>query len=130
MLRHIELRLADLGRAAPQWGWLLERLGCEPYQNRPAGRSWRMGETHVVIEQSPALRPATAHDRMRPGLNHLAFHVRGGRAELDALVEAAPRHGWTSMFPERYPHAGGPDHCAACLENGDGFEAGLVAGGI
>ncbi|MDV9173961.1 VOC family protein [Streptomyces sp. W16] len=130
MLHHVELWVADLGRAAPQWEWLLERLGCEPYQNWPAGRSWRMGETYVVIEQSPALRPATAHDRMRPGLNHLAFHVRGGRAELDALVEEGPRHGWTSMFPDRYPHAGGPDHCAAYLENADGFEVELVVGGM
>ncbi|WP_427920164.1 VOC family protein [Streptomyces sp. cg40] len=126
LLHHVELWVADLERAAPQWGWLLERLGCEPYQNWPAGRSWRTGETYVVIEQSPALRPATGHDRMRPGLNHLAFHVRGGRAELDALVAAAPGHGWIPMFTERYPHAGGPDHCAAYLENGDGFEVELV----
>jgi len=30
----------------------------------------------------------------------------------------------------RYPHAGGPDHCAAYLENEDGFEVELVAGGM
>jgi len=91
LLHHVELWVADLGRAAPQWGWLLERLGCEPYRNWPAGRSWRTGETYVVVEQSPALRPDTAHDR--------------------------------------YPHAGGPDHCAAYLENEDGFEVELVVGG-
>ncbi|XUL90837.1 VOC family protein [Streptomyces galilaeus] len=130
LLHHVELWVTDLERAAAQWGWLLERLGCEPYQHWPAGRSWRMGETYVVIERSPALRPAVGHDRMRPGLNHLAFHVRGGRAELDALVAAAPRYGWIPMFPERYPHAGGPDHCAAYLENEDGFEVELVVGGM
>lgn len=130
MLHHVELWVADLERAARSWGWLLRRLGYEPYQDWPAGRSWRMAGTYLVIEQSPALRPGTGHDRMRPGLNHLAFHVGGGRAELDALVEAAPDHGWTLMFPDRHPHAGGPDHCAAYLENEDGFEVELVSDGI
>jgi hypothetical protein len=31
------------------------------------------------------------------------------------------------MFPDRHPHAGGPDHYAAYLENTDGFEVELVA---
>jgi hypothetical protein len=92
--------VADLERAAPSWGWLVRRLGYEPYRNWPAGRSRLMSETYLVIEQSAGLRPGTGHDRMRPGLNHLAFHVGGGRAEPDALVEAAPDHGWTLMLPE------------------------------
>jgi hypothetical protein len=33
------------------------------------------------------------------------------------------------MFADQYPHAGGPDHYAAYLENVDGFEAELVAPG-
>ncbi|MGW0835331.1 VOC family protein [Streptomyces prunicolor] len=127
MLHHVELWVADLERSAASWGWLLERLGYEPYQDWPAGRSWRMAETYLVIERSPALRPDTAHDRMRPGLNHLAFHVDGGRAELDALVGAAAAHGWTPLFADRYPHAGGPEHCAAYMENEEGFEVELVA---
>lgn len=130
MLHHVELWVADLERSDASWGWLLERLGYAPYQHWAAGRSWRMAETYLVIEQSPALRPETAHDRMRPGLNHLAFSVRGGRAELDALVEAAPKHGWAPLFPDRYPYAGGPDHCAAYLENEEGFEVELVVGGF
>jgi hypothetical protein len=31
------------------------------------------------------------------------------------------------LFPDRHPHAGGPDHYAAYLENTDGFEVELVA---
>lgn len=124
MLHHIELWVPDLGRAVRSWGWLLERLGYTPYQDWPDGRSWRSGETYLVFEQSPALT-GTRHDRMRPGLNHLALHVPS-RAELDALVEEASAFGWTLLFPERHPHAGGPGHCAAYLENTDGFEVELV----
>ena len=73
-LHHVELWLPDLGRAVREWGWLLGRLGYESFQDWPDGRSWRLGHTYVVVEQSPALT-AAEHDRLRPGLNHLAFHA-------------------------------------------------------
>ncbi|MEV0488121.1 VOC family protein [Streptomyces sp. NPDC050508] len=89
MLHHVELWVPNLGRAVTSWGWLLESLGYEPHQNWAAGRSWRMGRTYIVVEESPALRGnGHGHDRMLPGLNHLAFHVPGDRTELDALVAA------------------------------------------
>ncbi|MEU9379513.1 VOC family protein [Streptomyces sp. NPDC048279] len=127
MLHHIELWVADLDRAAESWGWLLGRLGWAPYQDWPAGRSWRHGSTYLVIERSPALRGADAgHDRMRPGLNHLAFHA-ADRATVDALATEAPAHGWSLLFTDRHPYAGGPGHYAAYLENEAGFEVELVA---
>ncbi|MEH0418762.1 VOC family protein [Streptomyces sp. B21-083] len=127
MFHHIELWVPDLNRAITSWGWLLERLGCVPYQSWPRGSSWRYGDTYLVVEQSPALH-GDHHDRMRPGLNHLAFHAPS-RPALDALVTEAPAHGWTLLFPDRHPYAGGAEHYAAYLENEDGFEVELVAGG-
>src|SRR5690606_17519334 len=124
-LHHVELWVPDLARAVRSWGWLLTELGYVPHQEWDAGRSWHLGPTHLVVAQSPALT-ATAHDRRRPGLNHLAFHV-GPRARLDALVAAAPEHGWRLLFADRHPYAGGLDHEAAYLEDADGFEAELVA---
>jgi hypothetical protein len=115
----------DLVRAVRSWGWLLTELGYTPFQEWPAGRSWRSGPTYLVFEQSPVLSAAD-HDRHRPGLNHLAFHA-GGRDAVDALAASAPAHGWTLLFPERHPYAGGPSHYAAYIENEDGFEAELVA---
>jgi catechol 2,3-dioxygenase-like lactoylglutathione lyase family enzyme len=123
-LHHVEIWVPDLRRATDEWGWLLGRLGHLPYQDWPDGKSWRLGPTYLVFEQSPALT-ASGHDRCRPGLNHLAFHVRD-RATVDALVREAPEHGWTLLFPDRHPYAGGPGHYAAYLENTDGFEAELV----
>jgi hypothetical protein len=69
------------------------------------------------------------HDRLRPGLNHLAFHA-GPRAHVDQLTAQAPEHGWTLLFPDRHPHAGGPAHYAAYLTNTDGYEVELVAGDL
>jgi catechol 2,3-dioxygenase-like lactoylglutathione lyase family enzyme len=124
-LHHVELWVPQLSRAISEWGWLLGELGYSPFQDWEDGRSWRMGATYIVVEQSPALS-ATEHDRLRPGLNHLAFHA-GTRGDVDALALASPEHGWTLLFPEAHPHAGGPEHYAAYLANTDLFEVELIA---
>ncbi len=115
----------NLDRASATWGWLLGELGYDLFQDWPGGKSWRSGSTYIVFEQSPA-RTAIRHDRCRPGLNHLAFHVES-RALADALAVAAAGHGWRLMFAEQHPFAGGKGHYAAYLENVDGYEAELVA---
>ncbi len=128
VLHHIELWVPDLTRAVASWGWLLPRLGAQPYQTWEHGRSWRWGAddgVYVVVEQSPAL-VGNRHERRSPGLNHLAFRA-GPAADLDALVAEAPSHGWRLLFAERHPFAGGPDHRAAFLEDADGYEVELVA---
>ncbi len=124
-MHHVELWVPDLERAIAEWGWLLGRLGYERFQDWRHGRSWRLGGTYLVVEQSPAMA-AAGHDRLRPGLNHLAFHA-GSRAHVDKLAGEAPAHGWTLLFPGRHPFAGGPGHYAAYLANTDAFEAELVA---
>ncbi|MCB5274529.1 hypothetical protein BJG92_02065 [Arthrobacter sp. SO5] len=124
-LHHVELWVPQLGRARAEWGWLLTRLGYQLYQDWPDGCSWRRGPTYIVVEESPALS-SRVHQRTAPGLNHLAFSA-GSRQHVAELAADAAAHGWTELFPESYPHAGGPDHFAAYLVNSDGFEAELIA---
>ncbi|WP_112141490.1 VOC family protein [Glycomyces dulcitolivorans] len=124
-LHHVELWVPDLGRAVESFGWLLESLGYERFQDWEAGRSWRFGPTYVVVEESSAMS-GRRHDRLAPGLNHLAFHVSDDR-EVERLAVEGARHGWALMFTDRHPFAGGPEHYAAYLENADGFEVELVA---
>jgi catechol 2,3-dioxygenase-like lactoylglutathione lyase family enzyme len=124
-LHHVELWVPDLDRAFASLGWLLEALGYALFQSWDGGRSWQLGPTYLVIEQSPALT-AEQHDRCRPGLNHLAFHVEDA-ATVEELTANAAAHGWHLMFPEQHPYAGGAQHYAAYLENDDGFEVELVA---
>lgn len=123
-LHHVELWVPDLKRATVSWGWLLEQLGYSLFQEFKAGRSWRLGHTYIVVEQSPAMS-APEHDRLRPGLNHLCFHAESTDL-IDSLVMQAPEHGWVLMFPDRHPYAGGENHYAAYLEDLDGFEVELV----
>jgi catechol 2,3-dioxygenase-like lactoylglutathione lyase family enzyme len=126
LLHHVEFWVPDLARAERSWGWLLTALGAAPFQSWPHGRSWRKGGVYVVVEQSPDL-VGDRHERRGPGLNHLAFHA-GTAEQLDALVAEAPAHGWTLLFPDRHPFAGGPEHRAAYLADEDGYEVELVAG--
>jgi catechol 2,3-dioxygenase-like lactoylglutathione lyase family enzyme len=124
-LHHIELWVPDLERACAQWGWLLGELGYVPFQDWPGGRSWRRHGCYLVVEQSPAMI-GREHDRLRPGLNHLAFQA-GSRPRVDELTAAAAGYGWSLLFTDTHPHAGGPDHYAAYLGNSDGYEVELVA---
>ncbi len=123
-LHHIELWVPSLSRSEVSWGWLLAELGYRLDSEWPEGKSWRAGDTYIVLEQSPA-RIVVRHDRLRPGLNHLAFHV-ASREEVDQFAEKGPEHGWRLLFSDRHPHAGGPDHYAAYLEDRDGYEVELV----
>ena len=125
-LHHVELWVPDLQGSVAPWGWLLGELGWTPFQDWPGGRSWRHADTYLVLEQSPALTGGV-HDRLAPGLNHLAFTV-SGTAEVDRLTKDAQEHGWSLMFADRHPHAGGPESYAGYLEDNWGYEVELCAG--
>jgi len=51
----------------------------------------------------------------------------GPREQVDKLAAEAPEHGWTLLFPDRHPHAGGPGHYAAYLTSTDAYEVELAA---
>ena len=72
--------------------------------------------------------PGADRNRKAPGLNHLAFSA-GTRADVDAIAAEGLSHGWAELFPDKYPHAGGPAHFAAYLVNADGYEVELIAAG-
>lgn len=125
-LHHLELWVGDWNVAGRQWGWLLGRLGYVCAQQWRDGQSWRHpGAGYVVLEAGPD-RVLATHDRLRPGMNHVAFWV-GTREEMEELATEAQSHGWRLLFADTHPFSGGPEHCAAYLENGEGFEVELVA---
>lgn len=124
-LHHVELWVPDLARAEASLGWLLTELGWQPNQRWSDGMSWQRGHVYLVVEASPA-RASDRHDRLQPGLNHLALHA-GTPARVDELTEAAVARGWRLLFADRHPHAGGDHQHAAYLENPDGYEVELVA---
>lgn len=124
-IHHVEIWIADLDAVAESWDWLFTTLGMESTGEWPDGRTWEAGTAYVTLTMSPNLS-ATGHDRRRAGMNHLALWG-GSPAEVDAVMAAAPSHGWQPLYHDRYPHAGGPDHYAGWLENAEGFKVEIVA---
>ena len=124
-IHHTEIWVRDFPAAEASLGWMLERLGYQRADSWNSGAKWQGADGYVVIEAGPDVLDA-AHERRRPGVNHLAF-AAGKRANVDLLVRRAASHGWTLLFADRHPHAGGQNHYAAYLENAEGFEVELVA---
>jgi catechol 2,3-dioxygenase-like lactoylglutathione lyase family enzyme len=124
-IHHLQLWVPDLRRAERSWGWLLGELGYELVRSWDHGRLWRNGATGIVIEASPDMVPGMLYSRLRPGLNHIAFHV-SDTDELNRLVESAAGHGWTALaVDEKHPVTGRT--IIAYLEDDDGFEVELIA---
>lgn len=132
-LHHVELWVSDPGPAGAEWEWLLGEVGWiadEPAAGLPAdeaasGRSWSHPDgTYFFLESGPDVTEEP-HDRMRPGVNHLALTVES-RELLDRIRSASTEHGWHELFADRYPHAGGEQHTALYLENSEGFEVEIV----
>lgn len=126
-LHHLEIRVSDLERATATLGWMFESLGFVRDQEWPGGASWHGAGEYLVLESGPDVM-GTVHERRGPGVNHLVFRA-GSPEEVEALTRASVERGFTLMFAELHPHAGGPEHYAAYLHNADGFEIELVADG-
>lgn len=122
-LHHVEVWIAD--PRSESWTWLLDALGWQRTGEWPEGCTWEAEGAYLTLTTSPNLSPEP-HDRRRPGVNHLAF-CGGSPSDVDAVMAAASAHGWTPLYDDRYPHAGGPDHHAGWLEDGDGFKVEVVA---
>lgn len=121
-IHHFDLWVSDPDTAADEWAWLFGELGWEADDSH---RSWCHPDgTYAFLERSADLVDE-GHDRLRPGINHLAFTVES-RALLDRMRAESSAHDWHEMFADRYPHAGGDDHVALYLENSEGFEVEVV----
>ncbi len=127
MLHHLELWVTELDPSIASLGWLLTRMGYRQSARWSDGISYQHGDFYIVLESGPDLQ-AGAHERRRPGLNHLAFRLES-RDLVDAVTAEALSHGFKLMFADKHPHAGGEQHYASYLEDAAGFEVELVAAG-
>ena len=121
-VHHLDLWVSDPDTARGEWGWLLGELGWtydDVCWQHPDG-------TYVFLERS-ADQVDEPHDRMRPGVNHVALTCES-RALLDRMRAESTEHGWHELFADRYPHAGGDQHTALYLESSEGFEVEVVVG--
>ncbi|MFB1081670.1 VOC family protein [Jeotgalibacillus sp. JSM ZJ347] len=126
MLHHVELYVSDLKKSTEFWGWLLEELGYELYQEWESGRSWKYGETYLVFVQTEDAYLDVPYHRKRTGLNHLAFHA-DSREHVDELTEQLKAKGVRVLYEDRHPFAGGEDYYAVFMEDPDRIKVEIVA---
>jgi len=125
-LHHLDLWVNDLATARGEWEWLLGELGWAVDLEEEQSASWRHDDGTYFFLQGVVEETGPDHDRLLPGVNHLALTIEN-RAALDRLRSASSEHGWHELFADRYPHAGGDEHTALYLENSEGFEVEIVA---
>jgi len=125
-IHHLELYVRDLKASKAFWEPFLARLGYRRHQAWEGGVSFFLDPTYLVlVEVEPRYRAAGYH-RKRIGLNHLAFHAES-RAQVDALTRWVVASGYTLLYPDRHPYAGGPDHYALFCEDPDRIKVEVVA---
>ncbi|MBK7271690.1 MAG: hypothetical protein IPI13_00440 [Actinomycetales bacterium] len=117
-LHHVEVWVGDLVAARASWGWLLGELGWVFGDDWGHGAAWELGPVYLVMESGPDVA-AGGHDRRRPGVSHWPSTRDPGPGRCHR--RAAEGHGWELLFADpAAPHAGGPDHSAAYLQDGQG----------
>lgn len=126
-VHHLDVWVQDLAVARGEWGWLLGELEWAADLDGEDGSSWQHDDGTYVFLQAVPEDTGEAHDRMRPGVNHLALTV-ADRTGLDRLRAESSEHGWHELFADRYPHAGGDEHLALYVESSEGFEVEVVVG--
>lgn len=126
LLHHVELNVADLARSTQFWGWFLTELGYEPYQKWEQGCSWKLGETYIVLVQTPEKYLDVPYHRSRVGLNHLAFHA-SSKEQVDDITLQARSKGYRILYEDKHPFAGGEHYYALFFEDPDRIKVELVA---
>ncbi|PPQ49369.1 hypothetical protein C5G87_08390 [Paenibacillus peoriae] len=126
LIHHIEIYVSDLKNSVEFWGWLLEELGYEPFQEWESGQSWKIGETYIVFVQTDEKFMDIPYHRCRIGLNHLAFHA-SSRQQVDDMTRKLKEKGVKILYTDKHPFAGGIKHYAVYFEDPDRIKVELVA---
>lgn len=126
LIHHVELYVSDLEQSLAFWGWFLEDLGYQVFQEWDTGQSYKLGETYIVFVQTDEQFLDVPYHRKRVGLNHLAFHAES-RDQVDAITTKLLDNGVTILYPEKHPFAGGDEHYAVYVEDPDRIKVELVA---
>lgn len=126
LIHHIEIYVSDLKKTKEFWGWFLEELGYEAFQEWDSGKSWRLGVSYIVFVQAEERFLDIPYHRCRVGLNHLAFHA-GSRSQVDEMTSKLRERGVNILYSNKHPFAGGDEYYAVFFEDPDRIKVELVA---
>jgi catechol 2,3-dioxygenase-like lactoylglutathione lyase family enzyme len=125
MIHHVEIYVGDLGRSMRFWTPFLQQLGYAA-ERWSGGINYLQGDTYLCFLPAPDEHRAAGYHRKRIGLNHLAFHGRS-RQHVDEMAAWVRDQGYTLLYEDRYPYAGGPGYYAMYCEDPDRIKVEVVA---
>ena len=126
LIHHIEIYVSDINRTRHFWGWFLEELGYNSFQEWENGQSWKIDDTYIVFVQTEDRFLNIPYHRCRVGLNHLAFHA-SSRKQVDEMTNKLKERGISIHYSKEHPFAGGDNHYAVYFEDPDRIKVELVA---
>ncbi len=83
-------------------------------------------ETYFCLLPAPQEHLVAGYHRKRVGLNHLAFQGKS-RAQVDQVAKWVKDNGYSLLYEDRHPFAGGEHYYAAFFEDPDRFKLEVVA---
>ncbi len=124
-LHHVEINVSDLHKSLLFWQSILLEVGYSSYQKWDGGQSFIKDDCYLVFVQTEKKFLNKIFHRKHTGLNHLAFSI-DDRVSFENLVENLIGQGYTLLYPEKHPFAGGDDYCAAYFEDPDRIKVEFV----
>ena len=124
-IHHIEIYVSDLKKSLEFWGWVLEFLGYEAFQEWNQGKSWKLGNSYLVFVQTEEKFKDIPYHRCGTGLNHLAFHA-ASKEVVDEITGLLREKGVTILYEDRHPYAGGAGYYAVFFEDPDRMKVEVV----
>jgi len=125
-VHHIEIYCSQLEKSAQFWGWFLGELGYKQFQKWNGGISFKLGYSYIVFVQAESKYLEGSFHRCKPGLNHLAFHASSPR-HVDQLTQKLKDRGFAILYPDKHPHAGGPDSYGVYFEDPERIKVEVIA---
>lgn len=123
-LDHVDLSVGDLERSTGYYGLVLGALGFSRVQH-PSYVAFSNGRMNVGLRPAPPEHRAAGHERLRPGLHHLALRALA-RRDVDDLHDFLLEHELPVLdAPAEYPQYG-PDYYAVFFADPDGLKLELV----
>lgn len=122
---HIEIWVSDLAKTIHFWGWILEYLGYLKHQEWKNGISWKLGKTYIAFEQTDKKYQDVPYNRMRIGLNHLAFHL-DSQKQLKRLVNLLKQKKIPLLYQDQQKYEYTGKNKVVHIEDPEGFELEFV----
>jgi catechol 2,3-dioxygenase-like lactoylglutathione lyase family enzyme len=126
MLHHVEIYVSDLRKSIQFWAPFMQLLGYEAEKWSGGINYLKDGQSYFCFLPAPKEHLAAGYHRKRIGLNHLAF-TGNSRAHVDEIAAWVKASGFTSLYAEKYPYAGGENYYAVYCEDPDRIKVEVVA---